>query len=418
MMLGAMSVIFLGLSLPGVLRIPEELAKGNKVFLVVLLFTAIGLGLGWVAAGRLRQYLKFGPLTFALDPLPGSWGGRVGGTLEIPQGAWVTGEVKFTLRSSRIRVSGSGKNRTRSESVLWEDVHRISALEAGGMGLLRKLPVSFIVERGSGKPSDAQKDNDYVRWSMNVEMPVRGQSKPLTMGFEIPVFDQGEDLQLEAELSHEEKQDLEQRRQSALAEAGVQREVVAGEEIWRFHQPTALRHSMVLFVFAGAFGAIAWFVPFWPVQIGFGFFALLMAIFIPGIIWHRSELRIGDHEVELRKRGLRGWKSWRIRSDEIASLELSQSMQAGTVYYHKLRAIGVQGVDPENPHPAEHFRARKARFRWQRETKRGGPPRPETREALLDTPCFEIDLAGYLQGVRAAEDVKALLVRDLELREQ
>ncbi len=417
-MLGVMAIIFVGLSLPGVWSIPEELAKGNHVILVVLLFTIVGLGLGWVALGSLRQYLRFGPLGFALEPCPRSWGGRVGGDLQIPKGAWITGEVKFTLRCSRIRLSGSGKNRSRQESVLWEDDQRFAPAEVGGMGLVRKLPVSFIVERGGGKPSDITRGNDYIRWSMNVVVPVRGQSKPLAMGFEIPVFDRGESLEIESELSAKQQQDLEQRRQSALAEAGVQREVVAGDEVWRFHQPSAFKHTIVLIVFAGVFGAVAWFAPFLILQLAFGFFAVLMAAIVPGILWHRSELRIGDSEMELRKRGLRGWKSWRIRGDEIAALELGESMRAGTTHYMRLRAIGAPGVDPERPHPAEHFRARKARYRWRRETRDGSPPSPATRQALLDTPCFEIELAGYLQGVRAAEDVKTLLARDLGLADE
>jgi len=55
-MLGVMALAFLGLSLPATLAIPDEVKKGNYAILLVLLFSVVGLGLGWVASKRLLHY--------------------------------------------------------------------------------------------------------------------------------------------------------------------------------------------------------------------------------------------------------------------------------------------------------------------------------------------------------------------------
>lgn len=407
--------LFLGLSLPATLAIPEELERGNHAILLVLLFTLVGLGFGWAAINRWDQFRRFGALSLRLDPFPGSWGGRVGGVLEIPRGAWISGDVKVKLHCRRYVKTGSGKQRRTRETVLWETDQVLSAQRWAGMGQVKSIPIEFVVERDRGEPSDPEVDENYVDWKLRVTAPVRGRRRPLQMEFAIPVFDRGDDLDAAAGLTARQKAELEDRKQDALAEAGVRREMIAGEEVWSFHQPTAKKHSLALIGFGGIFAAVAWWVPVLIMQLAFGGFALLMFAIVPGIIWHRSELRIGEREVVLRKRGIRGWKSWRIPGEEIGSLALSESMRSGDVRYLRLKAIGVPGVDPEKPHPAEHFRARKARYRWQKENRGGGTPSEATLNTLLETPCFEIELAGYLEGTREAEAVKELLERRLGL---
>jgi hypothetical protein len=250
---------------------------------------------------------------------------------------------------------------------------------------------------------------------LEVKAPVQGRKQGLRTEFEIPVFDRGEDRSLEEEMTSDARQRREEERHRALADAGGRREMVLEREVWSFHQPTAKRQSWSLVLFGLIFAAVAWWVPVLFMQVIFGGFALLMFAILPGILWHRSELTLGDREIEFRRRNWRGWKSWRLQADEIARLELGESMRAGDTRYLRLKAIGVQGVDPEKPHAAEHFHARKARYRWKRESKGGADPSEETYRALLETPCFEIELAGYLQGTRAAEDVKSLLEEALGL---
>lgn len=406
-------LIFLGLSLPGVWAIPAEIKRGNPAILLVLLFTLVGLGFLAGAVRRFAELVRFGKIEFKLDPFPGSWGGVVGGTLVMPKGAWVTGDVSLSLRCLRRRERESSGQRHRREVVLYETDQKLTAQEMGGLGFKRTLPVRWVVERGHGEPSDGTPGQHGVDWTLTWVVPVRGRRSPLRTEFVIPVFDRGESMTVESGLSAEAKAAREARRQEALSEAGLTRVQAGGEEVWTFHQPTVKKHTVGLILFGAVFAGIAWWVPLIMMQLVFGGFALLLFALVPGILWHRSELRVGHQEIEVRRRSWRGWKSWRIPGAEIASLELAESMRAGATRYLRLTAIGVEGVDPERPHPAEHFKARKARYRWKHDQGKTGQAAEAALQALLETPCFEIELAGYLQGTRPAEEVKHLLERRL-----
>ena len=79
----------------------------------------------------------------------------------------------------------------------------------------------------------------------------------------------------------------------------------------------------------------------------------------------------------------------------------------------RLHLVGIRGVDPKQAHPWEHFKARKARYRWQRELKKSGRASVQTEQALRETPRFELKVAGYLRGTHAAERVREHLLDQL-----
>ena len=80
-------------------------------------------------------------------------------------------------------------------------------------------------------------------------------------------------------------------------------------------------------------------------------------------------------------------------------------MSSAGNHYSRLMLVGVPGVDPETPHPHEHFVARKARFRHRQ---RAGEA--DTKRVLDETPRFEIEVAGHLLGPRPAERVRERLL--------
>lgn len=193
-LLGVMGFVFFGLSLPALTALPKELGRGNYALLAVLLFTIIGLVLMFLATKAFLQVLRYGTLNFRPDPIPGSWGGWVSGVITIPKGARAMGAIGLELACLHKKVSGSGKNRRVSEAVIWETKEARSATTLRGMGPIREIPVRFHVSRESGKPTDESEERNQTIWRLTLEMPVRGQKKPLAAKFDIPVFDVGEDL--------------------------------------------------------------------------------------------------------------------------------------------------------------------------------------------------------------------------------
>lgn len=408
--LGLMGLVFFGLSLPALTALPRELSRGNYALLVVLLFTLIGLALMYFALKALRSVLRYGTLIFRLDTLPGSWGGWVNGVIVIPKGAQAVGPIKIGLACINKKVSGSGKNRRVSEVAVWESQETRPAAQVQGMGMIRELPVKIHVPRKSGAPTDESEQSNQTIWRLQMEMPVRRQTKPLQAKFDVPVFDVGDDLAAPPASTEEQASQLE----AAMLEAGVEVSQGADGVIWEFYQPKAKGGALVLGVMASIFGVVGWVLPVLFMKVVFMGFAFLMAAILPGLIWRRSELRLNPREVMVRKRGWRGWREWRFAANEIADLTLSESMRSGNDRYLRLKAVGVRGVDPEIPHAAEHFKARKARYRWKREIKRAGEADDETTKTLLETPCFELEVAGYLRGTMAAERVRENLLATLK----
>ena len=412
LILALMGAVFFGLSLPALLALPRELARGNYALLAVLLFTLIGLALMFFAAKAFGEVLRYGTLTLKLESLPGSWGGWVGGLVTIPKGGRVVGPLKLELVCIHKKVTGGGKNRRVSEVVIWETKETRPAATLQGRGPLTEIPVKFHIPRGSGKPTDEREERNQTWWRVKLELPVQRQSKPLAAKFDIPVFDIGEDV--EAITPPPSMEEQAEQLEAAMLEAGVEVSQGADGIVWDFFQPKAKGGGLILSLFAVVFGTIGWFLPVLFMKVIFMGFAFLMAAILPGLIWRRSELRLNPREVVVRKRGWRGWREWRFAAHEIANLTLEESMRSGNDRYLRLTAVGVRGVDPEIPHTAEHFKARKARYRWKREIKRSGKASDATKTALLETPCFELEVAGYLRGTMAAERVRDNLLATLK----
>ena len=408
--LGLMGVVFFGLSISALTALPRELSRGNYALLLVLLFTLMGLGLMYFSLKGFREVLRYGTLTFRLNTLPGSWGGWVEGVVLIPKGAQAVGPIKIELACVHKKVSGAGKNRRSSEVTIWESKEIRPAAQVQGMGMIRELPVKIHVPRNSGEPTDERERRNQIIWRMKLEMPVRRQSKPLQAKFDVPVFDMGDEVEVPSSSTEEQASQLE----AAMLEAGVEVSQGADGVIWEFFQPKAKGGALVLALMVAIFGTIGWFLPVLFMKVIFMGFAFLMVAILPGLIWRRSELRLNPREVMVRKRGWRGWREWRFAANEIADLTLSESMRSGNDGYLRLTAVGVRGVDPEIPHAAEHFKARKARYRWKREIKRAGEADAETTKTLLETPYFELEVAGYLRGTMAAERVRENLLATLK----
>lgn len=180
---GFMALVFLGLPSPALLALPEELGKDNYAILGVLLFPAAGLWMGWMAVRALLDWRRFGPTPLWLDPHPGCAGGQVGGTIKL--GVPATGEAfRITLQCVHVRVSGSGKNRSRSESVVWQH-HQPPLVEADTGG----ARLRFLFDVPGELPASSGKSRNYHFWRVSLKGEPGGRK--LKRHYEIPVV-QGE----------------------------------------------------------------------------------------------------------------------------------------------------------------------------------------------------------------------------------
>ncbi len=161
----------------------EVVEKQNYVALAGLLFPIVGIGLLVWALRRTYEWRRFGVTPLALDPFPGSIGGHVGGRIDTRLPYDSSQRFILTLSSLRSYVTGTGKNRRRTERVLWQD-QIVAHTEMGPTGT--RVMFRFDVPDGL-KESEAQPVNeDYTLWRLNLQAELPGTD--INRDFEIPVY--------------------------------------------------------------------------------------------------------------------------------------------------------------------------------------------------------------------------------------
>ena len=175
-------VAFIGISLPGVLAVPDEIAKGNYAVLLVLLFPLVGIGALVLFVYSLIAWRKFGRTEIILDPVPGSIGGDFGGYVDLGIRWHPDLEMNVTLDCQHLRTTGSRKNRSTKTSVTWQrqGIAAVSPTPAGG------LRCEFRFDIPDKLPQSASASRDYHRWLLQLECDLPGVD--FKRSFVVPVF--------------------------------------------------------------------------------------------------------------------------------------------------------------------------------------------------------------------------------------
>lgn len=162
-----MSFMFIAISLPGVMAVPEEIGKENWLILVVLLFPVVGVVMGRMGWVMRRNWRYYGPLPLKLEPFPGQIGGDVAGVVTLKKLTADTGDAawKFTLQCVRVRIS-KGKNSSRSESIVWQ-AHQTPYLVPKGEG----AHLQFRFEPSADLPATDDEGSNQVLWRLVLEGP-------------------------------------------------------------------------------------------------------------------------------------------------------------------------------------------------------------------------------------------------------
>ena len=162
------------------------LDQGNKGALLALLFPIVGIGLVvWAVRATLR-YRRYGVSVLELRSVPGVVGRSIGGVVLTTSS--LTPPEGFDVRLVCLRrvTRGAGKNRSTSESVLWEEERRIEGRPSrAAQGMTTSIPFGFPLPRDAA-PCDARNPRDVVLWRLHVAASVPGVDYEST--FEVPVF--------------------------------------------------------------------------------------------------------------------------------------------------------------------------------------------------------------------------------------
>ncbi len=141
------------------------------VYLEVVLpsFTLLGLLIFFVAVRESLRWRRFGRLKMTLDPLPGSIGGHVGGSLELPIHQVAASDCRVMLMCIRDRLVKTTDGSSRSESVEWA---KETLPDVGRSGSGVRLRYTFEVPEGL--PPSEEPSDDYHKWVIRVQADLPG----------------------------------------------------------------------------------------------------------------------------------------------------------------------------------------------------------------------------------------------------
>ena len=143
--------------------VPGEVAKGNDLILIALVFPLAALITTVSALRKSLEWRRFGPLTVVLDPFPGSLGGDVGGAIEVAMPFDPARRCSVTLACVRAYVrQGGGDNR---EDVIWERKGLATARRSA-----RGTRLAFRFQPPAGLAESEPKSADYRRWMVRLHL--------------------------------------------------------------------------------------------------------------------------------------------------------------------------------------------------------------------------------------------------------
>lgn len=174
------------ISTPLLFFLPEEIwEKGNYAALLGLLFPLVGIGLLVWAVRQTIELKKFGQSVFRMSTVPGVIGGTLEGTIAVPAHFNPGQDFDLALFCINRRTTGTGKNQSTTETILWQEkavgVKSLAGPEAMGVG----IPVKFDIPSDCASTEEIGTRNANL-WRLEAHAAVPGVD--YHGRFEVPVF--------------------------------------------------------------------------------------------------------------------------------------------------------------------------------------------------------------------------------------
>ena len=335
------AVVWNLISLPAAVFIPDEIASGNRLAAIGLLFPLVGIGLAVWAIRSWLRLKRFKVATLVLQRTPVALGGRLKGTIRVDAEVPIATDFKLELVCSEERVTGSGKNRHHSERMLWQKEWRVPRHHCQIGPALTSIPVDIVVPADQPAASPTN-DSPKIEWRLDVTGECPGPD--FWSRFELPVFAVAEravagepDAPAPAVAA-----DAARPAAATLAALGIDYErLPQGGEAWTFrraqHKGVALGVSAFALVWLA--GSAVLFVSDAPV-----FFAILVALFDAIFVYWALSLWLTEYRVTLERglltlsrRGFMARAPVEIPAQWLRAVRAKRGMQAGNKLYYDLK---------------------------------------------------------------------------------
>lgn len=251
----------------------EFARSGNRLLLIGLIFPVIGFGLIIWAIYVTARWKKFGESVLEMTMVPGMVGGALQGTIRLSHFVRPADGFKLKLSCINLVTTGSGRNSSASERILWTDEQQ------AGPGVGDAVPVAFYIPPDCRETSYDNVD-DRVIWRLKVMAKEPGVD--YAAQFEVPVFNvaQTPDQIAAAEaVRSQEQAEIENYQQPTESRIRVETSLRGGKEFYfpAMRNPGAALGATAFF--AGCSGAV-WLQIHFKIPIVFptisGLFGLLI----------------------------------------------------------------------------------------------------------------------------------------------
>jgi hypothetical protein len=335
----AFAILWNLISIPGaVVAVRAALREGNRAALIALLFPAAGVGLlVWAVRATIRRR-RYGTSVLELETLPAVVGHALEGTLRTPAGLRPPEGFRVVLSCIRRVTSGSGRNRSTSERILWQEERRATA---GGAG----VPLAFAIPADAA-PSDPGRGDDRTLWRLEVSAGVPGVD--YAAGFEVPVFRTAESAlpRTETEQAVAARAALPaDYRQPAGSRILVSRTRRGTEIYFPPARNPGMAASLTVFTLiwaAAIWATIAFDAPLIFPSVFGGFGALLLFLVIDQ--WMGVARVTADRDgVTIAKGWLVAGRERTLRAAEVAEVTTKIGSQAGRTAYYDVTVVTTAG---------------------------------------------------------------------------
>lgn len=329
----------------GFLSVQAALKEGKPAAYLGLLFPLVGVCLVVWAVRTTVRHRRYGVSRLELATVPGVIGRSLIGMVRAPVRIQAADGFDVTLTCVRRVTSGGGKNKTTSESILWQEVQRVIAQPFRAPARMEThIPVALRIPKDSS-PSDDSDSANRVVWHLQVSAEVPGVN--YESRFEVPVFRTSAS---EQPLSPEE---------ARLTEAA---------DTVRYQQPAdsrilvtdTRRGTEILFPAArnlGAAASLTLFLLIWlgglGLQIYFGaplifpivtgVFALLFLLAVLDLWLQVSRVRVDAGSLSWASGYIVPGRERTIPASEIGDVTAAIGMQAGTRVYYDVVVVRKSG---------------------------------------------------------------------------
>jgi hypothetical protein len=166
-------IIFVMVTHPNSVKSPQ-----GPPLLFMIPFVLVGLGLAYWAIREWMQLAKYGDPAFDIDFVPVPPGGQLAGRITMSALPGVPPPFKLVVACVHRQVTGTGKNRTVTESVLYHAEQTTTALPGGIVPVAVDLPLD-------AQETNASNRDDAILWRLRVTADFPGV--PFSEQYEFPV---------------------------------------------------------------------------------------------------------------------------------------------------------------------------------------------------------------------------------------